>query len=216
MSWRTSHGNGKGKGPRIETLPLDEFGAVQGGVKLKRGGATKIKLARSLTLKETNPEFVPYSRMAEQFRKHQSKEVARQSGGFCGAAPCTMIASAALQLAASRYLFDQGAAAGDPALLKQASALANDSRQNLLAAFELAKREADARTQYERNDPHKALSDALSGELIQSPAPRLRKKKNQEDATDHGPTTRQDVQQLPGESGDQEQQPQGAHEDKNG
>lgn len=165
MSWRTGHGQGKGT-PRIETLPIDELGKVQGGVKLKRGGATKIKLARSLTLKETNPEFVPYSRMAEQFRKHQNKEVARQSGGYCGAAPSTMIASAALQLAASRYLFDKGAAEGDPALLKQASSLANDSRQNLLAAFELAKREADARTQYERNDPHRALSEALTGPLL--------------------------------------------------
>ena len=50
-----------------------------------------------------------------------------------------------LQLAASRYLFDQGARTGDPSLLKTASQLANDSRQNLLAAYELAQREAQAR-----------------------------------------------------------------------
>jgi hypothetical protein len=56
-----------------------------------------------------------------------------------------MVASAALQLAASRFLFDQGASTGDAATLKTASQLANDSRQNLLAAYELAQREAAAR-----------------------------------------------------------------------
>ena len=56
-----------------------------------------------------------------------------------------MIASAALQLAASRFLFEQGAQTGDPATFKLASQLANDSRQNLLAAYEYATRAAKAK-----------------------------------------------------------------------
>jgi hypothetical protein len=56
-----------------------------------------------------------------------------------------MVASAALQLAWSRYLSDLSAASGDPELAVTASRLANDSRQNLLAAHELCAREAQAR-----------------------------------------------------------------------
>jgi hypothetical protein len=55
-----------------------------------------------------------------------------------------VVASAALQLAASRYLFDL-AGQGNPDLFAVASKLANDSRQNLLAAHELCAREAKAR-----------------------------------------------------------------------
>jgi hypothetical protein len=56
-----------------------------------------------------------------------------------------MVYSAALQLAASRYLSDRAAADGEPALFAQASRLADASRQNLLAAHELCAREAQAR-----------------------------------------------------------------------
>ena len=56
-----------------------------------------------------------------------------------------MVASAALQLGASRYAFDKFAATADASWAKLGSSLANDSRQNLLAAYELATREAHAR-----------------------------------------------------------------------
>jgi hypothetical protein len=62
------------------------------------------------------------------------------------------VASAALQLAASRWAFDKGAEQDDPALIKLGSALANDSRQNLLAAYEMAVREAAARKATQQND----------------------------------------------------------------
>jgi hypothetical protein len=45
----------------------------------------------------------------------------------------------------ARWAFDQGAEKNDAALIKLGSQLANDSRQNLLAAYELATREAAAR-----------------------------------------------------------------------
>ena len=72
-------------------------------------------------------------------------ELAKQAGGSVGPAPSTIVASAGLQLAASRWAFDRGAEQNDASLFKLGSTLANDSRQNLLAAYELATREAAAR-----------------------------------------------------------------------
>jgi hypothetical protein len=114
------------------------------------GGHQKAKgvaLARSLGLPPATETtaFTSYRRSASHFRRYHCAELAKMAGGHCGAAPSSMVASAALQLAASRFLFDQGARTGDAATLKTASQLANDSRQNLLAAYELAQREAQAR-----------------------------------------------------------------------
>jgi hypothetical protein len=66
-------------------------------------------------------------------------------GGVCGPAPSSLVASAALQLAWSRYLSDRAATDGDPELALKASRLAEASRQSLLAAHELAAKEALAR-----------------------------------------------------------------------
>ena len=59
-------------------------------------------------------------------------------GGACPNGPSSMVVSAGLQLAASRVLF----ARGD---FKTASALANDSRQNIAAADEYTSKLAEAR-----------------------------------------------------------------------
>jgi hypothetical protein len=172
MALRNGHGNGVGV-PRVEVLPPDELAdpipaapTELGGVERrqngtvaskeaaralgKRGGAVKarrVALARSLGLGDVTKmeAFAPYRHAASSFRRHHCADLARQAGGECGAAPSSMVASAALQLAASRFLFDMGARTGDAATLKTASQLANDSRQNLLAAYELATREAAAR-----------------------------------------------------------------------
>lgn len=173
MALRRGHGNGAGS-PRVETLPPDELpspvpaptGPVAGVTRRqdgtvntpeaaralgRQGGlvkAKRVRLARSLGLSADSLQcegFAPYRRAASAFRRHHTSELALQSGGSVGAAPCSMVASAALQLAASRFLFDQAAMTGDPAIFKTASTLSNDSRQNLLAAYELAVREAEAR-----------------------------------------------------------------------
>jgi hypothetical protein len=91
-----------------------------------------------------DPNFAPYKRAAADFRRAQVRSLARTvGGGHCGPGPASMVASAAWQLAASRFLFD--AASGNVDRLVVASRLANDSRQNLLAAHELCAREAQAR-----------------------------------------------------------------------
>jgi hypothetical protein len=186
---RTGHGAGAGM-PRIEfvadelsppvpapqdtpsgverrqdgTLASSEAAAALG----RKGGRTKanrVALARSLAIGQfvDLEAFAPYRRAASTFRRHHCAALAKQAGGECGAAPSSMVASAALQLAASRFLFDMGARTGDAATLKTASGLANDSRQNLLAAYELAVREAAARQQATQT-PSAALAAALGSE----------------------------------------------------
>jgi hypothetical protein len=173
VSLRKGHGAGAGV-PRIEVLPADEqsqpvpadapslagvtrrqngtvdsskaakaLGTLGGKVKARR-----VRLARSLGLNEVDASseaFAPYKRSASAFRKHHCKAIADQAGGHCGTGPSSIAASASLQLAASRFLFDRASRTGDPADFITASRLANDSRQNLLAAYELAVREAQAR-----------------------------------------------------------------------
>ena len=170
MALRAGHGRGAGQ-PRIEVLPVDELpagvaapkpqtqalarppyaaGSAEAREAGRRGGqrkagttalASKIGLAKAFA----DPSFEPYRRAAEAFAKLHVRTLAQSvGGGVCGPAPASIVWSAGLQLAASRWAFE---AAGDPAL---GSRLANDSRQNLLAAFELCAREAVARRDFER------------------------------------------------------------------
>lgn len=110
-----------------------------------RGGAAKAgktRLARRNALGEVfaDPRFEPYAKAAGNFARAHVAELARSvGGGTCGNAPSSVVRSAALQLAASRFAFE---VLGD---LQLGSRLANDSRQNLLAAHELCAREAAAR-----------------------------------------------------------------------
>jgi hypothetical protein len=173
MALRTGHGNGKGV-PRIEVRPPDEQAfpashtpaaptvplAFRSDGKIgdsatarelgRRGGkktASRVRLVDSLGLAAIaeSATFAPYRNAAEDFVKAHLSELAALAGGSVGSGPSTMVASAGLQLAASRWAFDQGAAGGDAALIKMGSGLANDSRQNLMAAYEMAVREAKDR-----------------------------------------------------------------------
>lgn len=169
MTLRTGHGNGKGV-PRIEVLPLDEQPAIiadeaeplnrrQDGTIADsataralgaKGGLARVaraRLASALGIGELadSCEFKPYRAMADEFVKYHLQNLALQCGGDIGAGPSSIVASAGLQLAASRFLGDKAAVSGDPKLFHQMSVLANDSRQNLLAAMELGIREAQAR-----------------------------------------------------------------------
>jgi hypothetical protein len=165
MSLRRGHGSGAGV-PRIEVMPADEALAgiyspvpieqpterradgtfAPGSTTAQRSGgqarAGNCRLSRRLALGDSfaDPRFEPYARAARAFRSQHVSCLAREvGGGQCGPAPASIIATAALQLAASRYAFE---VLGDMAL---GSKLGNDSRQNLLAAHELAAKEAQAR-----------------------------------------------------------------------
>ncbi|MBN1605509.1 MAG: hypothetical protein JW940_02695 [Polyangiaceae bacterium] len=173
MTLRSGHGNGAGV-PRIEVLPPDELPAgvpgparpeavrdsagrfVPGaGTKAiaRTGGlarASSLQLAQLLGL-WTPPEdhpYAPYARMAREWRDgYMAQLAASVGGGQIGAGVAALISSAAIQLGASRWLHDTGARDGDAKALGEASKLADASRQNVLASFELAAKDARSRPQ---------------------------------------------------------------------
>lgn len=170
MALRSGHGAGAGT-PRIEVMPADELPAgvpadaraespsdrrerglfAPGNALARKGGQArkgKTRLADRLGLRTlpAGADFAPYKASAVSFRRAQCATLAATvGGGQCGPAPSSFVASAALQLAWSRYFSDRAAVTGDAELALTASRLADASRQNLLAAHELAAKEAQAR-----------------------------------------------------------------------
>lgn len=170
MSVRAGHGAGAGR-PHVEVLPADELPAglpapawlPQAGERAGRGrfakGATSaqaaggraragsVRLARTLGLSPPpdTSAFAPYRRQAAAFRRAHVAQLARSvGGGYCGPGPSSIVATAAWQLALSRYILDKAESATSADLVI-ASRLGNESRQNLLAAHELTAKEAKAR-----------------------------------------------------------------------
>ena len=105
----------------------------------------------TLDLTEAGGAFSAYRRKAASFRRVACRELAALAGGTCGAGPSSFIATAAIQLAWSRYLFDLAAKSDDHGskdhldLVKTASKLGDSSKQNYLGAYELAVREGKLR-----------------------------------------------------------------------
>jgi hypothetical protein len=90
--------------------------------------------------------YAPYLRLAREHREDHSLAVAAHvGGGRLSPGVSSIIASASLALAASRYMYDLGAQTCSPKLLGQAAQMAERSRTALLTAHELAAREAAAR-----------------------------------------------------------------------
>ncbi len=173
MTLRRGHGNGAGS-PRVEVLPADELPrgvqaparqaptgdrgahgklvpgagtaalAATGG----RARAEQLRLARLLgrvELPEDHP-LLPYRRDAEDWRDaHLARLAATVGGGELGPAAQAIISTAALQHAASRWLFDRSVVEADADLALKASRLGDAARQNMLAAHELAAKEAEAK-----------------------------------------------------------------------
>jgi hypothetical protein len=172
MPLRTAHGEGAGALVRAERSPVDELprgvqGPPQASARGERrpngtfakgartaqsagGRATKgkTKLAAKLGLARLPEDaaFASYKASAATFRRVQCADLARTvGGGVCGPGPSSIVASASLALAWSRYFSDLAAASGDPELALKAVRLGDASRQALLTATELCAREAEAR-----------------------------------------------------------------------
>lgn len=172
MTLRRAHGRAAELGAvvAVETMPPDELplgvqgpshaeareerradGRFQKGTRTaqSKGGQARKEstaLASRLGLSALSAEdgFAPYKKAAVTFRRvHCASLAATVGGGVCGSGPSSIVASAALALAASRYLYDH--ANGDASVLAQAARLADSSRTALLTAHELAAREAQAR-----------------------------------------------------------------------
>ena len=135
-------------------------------MKAARPRTSLASLASLLGLWEPPAEHscAPYTRLAREWRdSHMAQLSATVGGGEVGPGPASVVSSAALQLGASRWLADTGAKAGDAKTLLDASRLANDSRQNLLAAHELAPARpqfAGATTSEDRIPSHHAAQRA--------------------------------------------------------
>lgn len=97
-------------------------------------------LARRLGLRGVEAvHFKAYIDDAHEFAERECERLAGLvGGGVCGYGPSSMVQSAALQLAASRYCFDRGE-------LVAGSRLADASRANLMSARDECAREAEAR-----------------------------------------------------------------------
>jgi hypothetical protein len=93
---------------------------------------------------DADPAYALALRRASRYRKRRCSELA-VTHGYVSAGASGLVASASLALCASRYLYERAAKTGDPELLKRASSLANDARQNELAAWELCSRESATR-----------------------------------------------------------------------
>ena len=160
---RTAHGAGADALLRCETPPLDEVPAAnatdasQGlalaaarGRPFERGNAAgslrKPRMAQAgLDVPGADPRWRAFEKQGKRYAQRRCRELAILSGGTLGAGPSSMIASAGLALAASRFAYAVGAASGDIATLKQAAQLADHARQSELTAVALAKLEATAR-----------------------------------------------------------------------
>lgn len=179
MALRTRHGNARqyGDTPILETLPIDELpegvpadtrttspsdrgprGRFAAGNALAAlGGRAKAgtsKLARrlGLTVLPEDSAFRSYKSSAETFRRVTSASLAASvGGGYCGPIPSSMIASAALALAWSRYYLDAAATllevdpSGAAKMVDQGTKLAEASSSLVRQAHEYAAREAVAR-----------------------------------------------------------------------
>jgi hypothetical protein len=172
MALRSGHGAGAGS-PRIEVLPPDELpkglpgnaDALSRTASTERGrfapgnrrsvlggrakrGKSRLTARLGLAALPDESAFAPYLRSAATFRRVQCAALAScVGGGMCGPAPSSVVASAALALAWSRFFSDEAARKGDPELAMRSARLGETSRQHLLAAHELCAREAKARPQ---------------------------------------------------------------------
>lgn len=123
-------------------------GTRAAAAKAAKAKAEAAKLARLLGFADIPDDhaFARYHRLAREWRDaHVSELASTVGGGQVGPGPASIVATAALQLAASRYFVDLGTEHGTPKLIMLGSKLANESRQNLLCAHELCAREAKAR-----------------------------------------------------------------------
>jgi hypothetical protein len=160
MALRAGHGNGAGQ-PRIEVLPApelppatpgnagqrdrDALGRFVRGNMAARSQRTRPGPRGLVGVDRCTPDFRPFARWGARYGAHRRRELASAHGGEISAGAGAIIESAALAMAASRYLDHRARQSGDADLFKQAAQLAQTARQHELAAWELCAREAAAR-----------------------------------------------------------------------
>lgn len=138
-----------------------EIGRLGGLAKAAQRG--KLRALETLGLRHVGGDLTaiaPFLVDAEQFALHEIERLAREcGGGHVGAGPSSMVHSAALALAASRYLYSTG----DTTQIALASRLAESSRQHLAMAFEIVVREARARPTNGPSQTDRVLAEIMAG-----------------------------------------------------
>jgi len=94
------------------------------------------------------------------FDQHTATLASTVGGGELSPGVTSIVASAALALAGSRWAYDLGLSSGDAKLVALGAKLADQSRHSLLTAHELAAREAKARPRPATNYPWLVQPDA--------------------------------------------------------
>jgi hypothetical protein len=91
-----------------------------------------------------DPRYATAVRHAAAYRKQRARELC-VSHGYVSSGASALLATAALAMAGSRFLYEKFAECADVSMLKLAARLADSARQNELAAWELASREGVAK-----------------------------------------------------------------------
>ena len=111
--------------------------------------------------------YYRHEKFSVAYAKHRMRELADAHGGRISAGVGALIETASMDLAAARFLYYHAATNADIALFKESSRLGAAARQNELAAWELASREAKIRP---ANNPLDNI-EALYEKLVQQQKP---------------------------------------------
>lgn len=188
MALRKGHGNGKGV-PRIEVLPADELpdpvpgeteqlarredGTIADSETARalgaRGGlakAQKKKLLQGMGLVNMAEDntFTPYYKAANAWLEAVTQIYAAMAGGMLGPGPSALLGNAAIALAMARYLTDKAFAEQNELHSRQATRYWDAMKQQKLAAYELAIREAKMREDLSENSGMDAFEAALQSQ----------------------------------------------------
>jgi len=165
MSTRRAHGKGaETRTVRTETRPLDEIPRpnvddTADGLALRarrgrpfapgntaaKGRKPALASAAGIPLDAHDPNYKRALRQARRYRARRVAELAVQHGGTVSAGVCSLLTSAALDMAASRYLAMMAAKHANAKLMVLSSKLSASARLHELGAVDLAQHEAAAR-----------------------------------------------------------------------
>ena len=178
MPARSGRPNGAGKHPvYVEVSPADELrpatpantdraertadGRFAPGNAVARSQRLRPGALGGARIDTTLPEYRPFARWGQRYAAHRRRELAAAHGGEISAGVGAIVESAALAMAASRFMTFLGSQSGDADQLAKAARLSETARQHELAAWELASRECQVRAKRSPKDIHEAVVAAF-------------------------------------------------------
>lgn len=152
---KRSENHTAGQGVTVEGVRPDEMSQAALAPRKGQKAGRKLKLAVLGIPKDIllagDPRYAACLRAAGVYRKARTRELFEMHG-YVSAGASSLLATAAINLAASRFLYEKFAGDMDLGYLKLAAKLSDSARQNELAAWELAAREGTARKKLAMQD----------------------------------------------------------------